>query len=90
MIIGGGVQGSTKIIKDPDEISTMEGGTSATGGPGSSSINLNNEIMQERERLIKYNRAFIKKNKKIPTTTLDFYKFVKVMKPWKPNDVNGV
>jgi hypothetical protein len=89
MMIGGGVQGS-KIIKDPDEISTMEGGTSATGGPGSSSINLNNEIMQERERLIKYNRAFIKKNKKIPTTTLDFYKFVKVMKPWKPNDVNGV
>lgn len=34
--------------------------------------------MQERERLIKYNRAYIKKNKKIPTTTLDFYRFVKV------------
>lgn len=34
--------------------------------------------MQDREKLIKYNRAFIKKNKKIPTTTLDFYKFVKV------------
>lgn len=35
--------------------------------------------MQERERLIKYNKAYIKKNKKIPTTTLDFYRFVKVI-----------
>jgi serine/threonine protein kinase len=35
--------------------------------------------MQEREKLIKYNKAFIKKNKKIPTTTLDFYKFVKLI-----------
>jgi serine/threonine protein kinase len=35
--------------------------------------------MQDREKLIKYNKAFIKKNKKIPTTTLDFYKFVKLI-----------
>lgn len=35
--------------------------------------------MQEREKLIKYNKAFIKKNKKVPTTTLDFYKFVKLI-----------
>jgi len=34
--------------------------------------------MQDREKLIKYNKAFIRKNKKIPPTTLDFYKFVKV------------
>lgn len=65
----------TKIIKDPEELSTQEG----TGISGTtSSINLNNEIMQDREKLIKYNKAFIKKNKKIPPTTLDFYKFVKV------------
>jgi hypothetical protein len=54
----------------------------ATGINGSASnINLNNEIMQDREKLIKYNKAFIKKNKKIPPTTLDFYKFVKVNSP---------
>lgn len=35
--------------------------------------------MQDREKLIKYNKAYIKKNKKIPTTTLDFYKFVKLI-----------
>jgi len=34
--------------------------------------------MQDREKLIKYNRAYIKKNSEIPNTTLDFYKFVKV------------
>jgi len=43
------------------------------------SINLNNQIMLEREKLIKYNKAFIKKNKKVPTTTLDFYKFVRLI-----------
>ena len=59
-------------MRDPDELSTQDG---TMGGP---THNINNEIMSEREKLIKYNRAFIRKNKKIPTTTLDFYKFVKV------------
>lgn len=35
--------------------------------------------MQERERLIKYNKAYIKKNEKFPITTLDYYKFVKLI-----------
>jgi len=35
--------------------------------------------MQDREKLIKYNRAYIKKNSEIPNTTLDFYKFVKLI-----------
>jgi serine/threonine protein kinase len=35
--------------------------------------------MQERERLIKYNKAYIKKNEKFPMTTLDYYKFVKLI-----------
>lgn len=35
--------------------------------------------MIEREKLIKYNKAFIKKNKKVPMTTLDFYKFVRLI-----------
>jgi serine/threonine protein kinase len=67
-------QGSHKVVKDPDEMSTQEG-----TGFGPSSFNINTQIMQEREKLIKYNKAYIKKNKKIPTTTLDFYKFVKLI-----------
>ena len=59
-------------------MSTQEG-TGGGGHSSSASINLNTEIMQDREKLIKYNKAFIKKNKKIPTTTLDFYKFVKLI-----------
>ena len=39
-------------------MSTQEG-TRISGT--NSSINLNNEIMQDREKLIKYNKAFIKK-----------------------------
>jgi hypothetical protein len=35
--------------------------------------------MLERDKIIKYNKAFIKKNKKIPPTSLEYYKFVKVI-----------
>ena len=35
--------------------------------------------MQEREKIIKYNKVFIKKNKSVPTTSLEYYKFVKVI-----------
>ena len=59
-------------------MSTQEG-TGISGPSSTASINLNTEIMQDREKLIKYNKAFIKKNKKVPTTTLDFYKFVKLI-----------
>lgn len=55
-------------------MSTQDGGNMV----GQTAFSINNEIMQDREKLIKYNRAYIKKNKKVPTTTLDFYKFVKV------------
>lgn len=54
-------------------MSTQEG----TLGP--TNFNINTQIMQEREKLIKYNKAYIKKHKKVPTTTLDFYKFVKLI-----------
>lgn len=34
--------------------------------------------MIEREKIIKYNKAFVKKNSQIPPTSLEYYKFVKV------------
>ena len=33
----------------------------------------------EREKIIKYIKAYIKKNNEIPQTTLDYYKFVKLI-----------
>lgn len=35
--------------------------------------------MKEREKIVKYNKLFIKKNKQIPPTSLEYYKFVKVI-----------
>jgi len=35
--------------------------------------------MKEREKIIKYNKLFIKKNKQVPPTTLEYYKFVKLI-----------
>jgi hypothetical protein len=35
--------------------------------------------MQEREKIIKFNKGYIKKNKTVPTTSLEYYKFVKLI-----------
>ena len=35
--------------------------------------------MQERDQLIKYIKQYIKKNNELPPTTLNFYKFVKLI-----------
>jgi hypothetical protein len=40
---------------------------------------LNESVMQDREKIIKYNKAFIKKNKTIPPTSLEYYKFIKLI-----------
>lgn len=36
-------------------------------------------MIEEREQTIKYIKAFVRKNKAIPPTTLDFYKFKKLI-----------
>jgi len=43
------------------------------------SCNVNEEIMKEREKIIKFNKAFYKKNKSCPPTSLEYYKFVKLI-----------
>lgn len=40
---------------------------------------LNDSVTQDREQLIKYIKAYVKKHGKIPHTTLDFYRFVKLL-----------
>ena len=39
----------------------------------------NEEIMEEREKLIRFIRLYAKKNGEIPPTTLDYYKFLKLI-----------
>ena len=40
---------------------------------------MNDEIVTEQEKLIKYIRSYCKKYRQIPPTTLEFYKFVKLI-----------
>lgn len=40
---------------------------------------LNDEVTQDREKLIQYVKAYVKKHNKVPHTTLDFYKCVKLL-----------
>lgn len=44
---------------------------------GSQRQQLNEEIMVERDKIIKYNKQYMRKYHKFPPTCLDFYKFVK-------------
>ena len=39
----------------------------------------NEEVMEEREKLIRFIRLYAKKNGEIPPTTLDYYKFLKLI-----------
>ena len=36
-------------------------------------------MTDDRERLMKYIKSYVKKHDKIPNTTLDFYRFVKLL-----------
>lgn len=36
-------------------------------------------ILQERDRLIKFIKGYIKKHNELPPTTLEYYKFVKLI-----------
>ncbi len=47
--------------------------------PITEKCSINEEIMKEREKIIKYNKAFVKKNKSFPPTSLEYYKFVKLI-----------
>ena len=48
-------------------------------GSSNNRVTLNEEILMERETIIKYIKSYIKKNNEIPPTTLDYYKFVKLI-----------
>jgi len=53
--------------------------TSGKATPKPEKVVLNDNVTSERERLIRYIKAYVKKHNQIPHTTLDFYKFVKLL-----------
>lgn len=44
-----------------------------------SRVVLNDSVTEDREKLVKYITSYVTKHGKIPHTTLDFYKFVKLL-----------
>ena len=44
-----------------------------------SNIKVNDSITNEREELIRYNKAYYQKNKEFPPTTLEYYQFIKLI-----------
>lgn len=55
----------------------MQGGISEGGGAATTKVD--ETILQERDRLIKFIKSYIKKNNELPPTTLEYYKFVKLI-----------
>ena len=53
------------VVEELDEIETL--------------INLNESPLLEQENLVKHIKSHIEKNNELPPTTLDFYKFVKLI-----------
>ncbi len=40
---------------------------------------MNESIVSERDKIIKFIKSYVKKHNEIPPTTLDYYKFVKLI-----------
>jgi len=59
--------------------STKNSSTDNQKAPGPPTTKVDDTILQERDQLIKYIKQYIKKNNELPPTTLNFYKFVKLI-----------
>lgn len=42
-------------------------------------VSVNENIIKDREKLIRFTKLYIKKHNELPPTTLDYYKFVKLI-----------
>ena len=71
----------SRETKRPTEVLVAnEGSTKATQEDTQSSYNrMQDSILQDREKLIQYNFHYMRKHKTIPPTTIDYYKFVKLI-----------
>ena len=67
------LQGSTNSVS----AAIADGSGAAAGANGTTKVD--ETILQERDRLIKFIKSYIKKNNELPPTTLEYYKFVKLI-----------
>ena len=67
------LQGSTNSVS----AAIADGSGAAAGVNGTTKVD--ETILQERDRLIKFIKSYIKKNNELPPTTLEYYKFVKLI-----------
>ena len=68
--------GSTKNSSNADKKAGAPGGAADSSKP---TTKVDDTILQERDQLIKYIKQYIKKSNELPPTTLNFYKFVKLI-----------
>lgn len=62
--------------------SALQGSTNSVNngsGEPNGTTKVDETILQERDRLIKFIKSYIKKNNELPPTTLEYYKFVKLI-----------
>lgn len=71
VVLGGDKSGATAA--------TTGSSTDNTQGSNGSFVKLNDKILLERDKLIQYNKAYVNKYQQIPPTTLEYYKFVKLI-----------
>lgn len=61
----------------------MSGGSAPNNdvavAPASPSLQVEESVLHERDELIAYIKNYIAKNNELPPTTLEFYKFVKLI-----------
>ena len=72
--------GSSTRNSSQHEQKTNTSGKQSLGSKGKDGqTKIDDTIIQERDQLIKYIKQYIKKNNELPPTTLNFYKFVKLI-----------
>ena len=75
--------GSSARNSNPDSSkgtsATSTGKDKTSGKTQKPTTRVDDTILQERDQLIKYMKQYIKKNNELPPTTLNFYKFVKMI-----------
>ena len=76
---GGSVSGSLAGNSNANSSNLQGGGGVISNNNIDGTTKVDETILQERDRLIKFIKSYIKKNNELPPTTLEYYKFVKLI-----------
>lgn len=76
----GGSSSNRNSSQNQEKTTTASGSNNKSQSQNKeASTRIDDTILQERDQLIKYIKQYIKKNNELPPTTLNFYKFVKLI-----------